>query len=228
MKLNQIKSIPAKHPVIHHPFLEAFREGKLSVAQVKAWVEQQFYFSISLPSVFAALYARIPNQFWAEKRALVDLIKVEAWGSEDSHHSQHFKELCNFLKIDLQQLTKQAPKPYTKDYLDYRLQLCLDPQRSLSDGLASIAIGNELLNLFLFKAYRQGIQKISGLEHCPTGYFEVHLADEHKDYMVFSQLFELISQAEMDLVSAKLALEQLLDQRVKFFDALYQDISALG
>lgn len=227
MKLDQIKSIPATHPVIHHPFLEAFREGRLSADQVRFWVEQQFYFSISLPSAFAAVYARIPDQFWLEKRALVDLIKVEAWGSEDSHHSNHFKALCSCLKIDLPQLTQRVPKPYTAEYLNYRLQLCVDPEKSLTDGLASIAIGNELLNLFFFKAYRQGIHKVPGLEHCPTGYFDVHLADEQKDFVVFSQLFEVVAQNQDSVVSAEQALHKLLDRRMQFFDALYQDVQKI-
>lgn len=225
MTLDSLKSIPTTHPVIRHPFLEAFAQGQLSVPQVTYWVEQQFYFSISLPDAFAALYARIPDIYWQEKRQLVELIKVEAWGSKtESDHSHYFLELCDFLQIDISHLTQQTPKPYTSAYLQHRIDACLDRTKSISDGLACIAVGNELLNLFFFKSYRQGVTKIPGLEECPTGYFDAHLADEQKDFLIFSRLFDLTTKTKADVESARRAVLHLLEQRSVFFDALYSDL----
>ena len=223
--LETMKTIVAGHPVVQHRFLENLRNGALTRAQVVAWFEQQFYFSISLPSVFAALYARVPDRLWETKRALVELLKIEAWGTnEHEAHSSYFVEVSKFLGIDLQALTSSPPKRYTQDYIATRLDLCLNPDRPVTSGLAAIALGNEVLNLYIFRSYREGIHEIEGLEECPTGYFDAHLRDEESDFQVFQSLFDAIAQGEDDFKSAEDGLRELLDKRVIFFDRLSEDL----
>lgn len=223
--LESMKTVVANHPVIHHQFLEHFRNGALTKAQVVAWFEQQFYFSISLPSAFAALYARIPDRYWEAKRPLVELINVEAWGTDNSKaHSGYFIEVAKFLSIDLNALTAAAPKHYTQDYITARLNLCLNQNRPIVQGLAAIGLGNEVLNFYIFQFYKEGIHKIEGIEECPTGYFDAHLRDEESDFQIFQSLFDAVAQNEGDLKSAEDGLRELLDKRVIFFDRLSEDL----
>lgn len=223
--LFNMKVVVESHPVVNHQFLEAFRKGKLTKEQVHKWFVQQFFFSRSLPSCFAALYARVDNRFWKEKRALVDLLDVEAWGSTNATcHSGYFVELGAFLGVDLSAVTEEQMRPYTANYLAFRLDLCLNPSRSLGQGLAAIALANEVVNLSIFQAYREGINKIPGLETCPTGYFDAHLRDEQHDFEVFAQLYELMAKTLEDRRAAQRAVIRLLNKRKFFFDYLYQDL----
>ena len=223
--LESMKNIVMTHPVTKHQFLLDFANGKLTRRQVIIWFEQQFYFSISLPSAFAALYARVPDKFWQTKQSLVSLLEVEAWGTNHSAaHSNYFKEVASFLGIDLEKLTAHEPKQYTKEYVDARFDLCLNPQHKIASGLASVALGNEFLNLTIFSAYRKGLHNIPGLEECPVGYFEAHLRDEEADFQVFQSLFDVVAQDEADIEDAKQCLVDLLDKRVVFFNMLYQDL----
>jgi hypothetical protein len=98
-----------------------------------------------LPGDPAALGAfRFSRFCWRQKRALVELLQIEAWGSRNARcHRHHFLELCAFLDIDVEALTSQEPKAYTQAYLERRLALCLDPSRPVVQGLAAIALGNE-------------------------------------------------------------------------------------
>lgn len=227
--LNALRPLLQAHPVTNHPFLIHFRESRWTRAQVRFWAEQQFYFSISLPSAFAAIYARLPDRCWKEKRDLVKLLSVEAWGLDDLRcHSHYFLELCRFLDIDIVQLTQQPPRHYTESYLRLRLAVCLEPDRSVSQGLAAIAIGNEILNLHLYRAYRDGIHKIPGCQECPTGYFDAHLNDEEADAEVFAQLFARVVSSEDDFVAARAGLLELLDARVIFLDALCHDLRSVA
>jgi len=215
----------SSHPVINHEFLQRFEAGKFDIGQLQFWATQQFFFSISLPSAFAALYARVPNEFWKQKRHLVDLLKVEAWGSNETGcHSKHFIGLCQHLEIAVVKLTDRDCRPYTREYIDFRLELCLDPFRHLGEGLAAIAWGNELLNLHIFDAYRKGIGRIPGMQSCPTGYFDAHLQDEEHDAAVFQTLFRLTVKTDAEFQLAQRALIDLLDARVKFLDALLADL----
>lgn len=221
--LEEMKSVVASHPVVRHPFLKAFADGRLTLEQVRRWAEQQFYFSISLPSAFAALYARSDDRFWMEKRPLVGLIDVEAWATGESEaHSTFFIELAEFLGLNLHELTSRPPEVYTRAYIAIRLDLCLN--RPIVQGLAAIALSNEILNLYVFPAYRQGIHKIEGLEKCPTGYFDAHIRDEESDFKVFQFLFDVVAQDESDLRLAETAVRELLDARMVFLDALSEDL----
>jgi hypothetical protein len=208
-----------QHRVVQHPFLKAFRAGTLNKKQIRLWAEQQYFFSISLPSCFSVLYARIPYELWKEKQELLELLKIEAWGSTvDGCHSSYFTDLAQFLGVDFGSI---AERGYTRNYLAARFDLCANLSRPVAQGLAAIALGNEILNLHLFDAYREGVKQILGLENCPVGYFEAYLSDERADFEVFNSLFQAVGG---DLVNAKKGVVEILDQRVLFFDGLFADL----
>jgi hypothetical protein len=223
----ELDQIVVYHPVIGHEFLRQFSLGEFVREQLQLWAKQQFFFSISLPSAFAALYARVPDGFWKEKRHLVELLKVEAWGStETGCHSRHFIELCDYLGIDVVSLQDTDCTQYTRDYLNLRLELCLSPSRHLGEGLASIAWGNELLNMHIFGAYQTGMKLGVSTHNCPPGYFDAHLRDEEHDAAVFQDLFRLTVTTDAEFNAARSALTMLLDARVRFFDALLADLNS--
>ena len=227
--LDSLRPIVSGHKVLEASFLLSFRNGSLTKDQFAQWLAQQFYFSISLPNAFAALYARIPDKFWQAKRELVPLLDVEAWGSKEvGAHSNAFKKVADYLEMDIQKLTQQNPKQYTKNYIDFRFGVCFDSVRAVTDGLCAIALGNEVLNLHLYKDYREGVHKIVGLENCPTDYFDAHLDDEEADFSIFARLFDLLVRSEQEREQSKYALIELLDQRVIFFEQLSIDIGLVN
>ena len=226
-ELGALRELVDTHPVVRHRFLERFRRAQWSKVQIRRWAEQQFYFSLSLPSAFAALHARIPDRLWQHKRKLVHLLALEAFGSEEAGaHSHHFLELCAFLGIDVAALTLRDPQPYTAAYVQLRLELCLDRARPIHVGLAAIAFGNEFLNIHIYRAYREGIRAIPGCERAPTGYFDAHLEDEESDTDVFTALLAETVTRPDDIAAARRGVLERLDARVTFFDALYQDLAS--
>lgn len=113
--LEPLRQTVADHPVLKCPFLKRIGSGQLSRDEVRLWFEQQFYLSSSLASAFAALFARVPDQFWQEKRQLANLIYVEAWGEcSEETHSTYFLEVASFLGIDVYSLTNSPPWPVPK------------------------------------------------------------------------------------------------------------------
>jgi pyrroloquinoline quinone (PQQ) biosynthesis protein C/quercetin dioxygenase-like cupin family protein len=213
------------HGILSHAFLRAFEGGTLTKEQVVEWLRQQFYFSISLPSTFAALYAKIPDKHWEAKRALIPLLEVEAWGSVDSgSHSQAFREIASYMNLDVDLLTNTEPKWYTREYIEARLSFCASPQRSVVEGVGAMGVANEILNLHLYRVYREGIHKISGLKDCPTAYFDAHLQDEQADFGIFASLCDVLAQSHQEQGRIRQAVIELLDQRVLFLDRLCADL----
>jgi hypothetical protein len=103
--------------------------------------------------------------------------------------------------------------------------MCLNADRHIGQGLAAIGFGNEILNLHIFHAYREGINKIPGFESCPTGYFDAHLRDEENDSRIFQALFSKLVTTEEEYYLAQQGLLELLDKRNGFFNDLWEDLS---
>ncbi len=226
--LEPLRQTVADHPVLKCPFLKRIGSGQLSLDEVRLWFEQQFYLSSSLASAFAALFARVSDQFWQEKRQLANLIYVEAWGEcSEKTHSTYFLEVASFLGIDVYSLTNSPPLACTKEFIQTRLEICL--KQDVGDGLAAMALGNEYLNLFLFKMYLEGIRSNSELNDCPTKYFEIHLRDEEADFKIFAGLFDLIVNKRSTNEATNgtnVAIDRLLTARLDFFTALDKHLTS--
>ena len=220
-----MEKVVKRHPVMHHPFVIAFQRGKLTPYQVRCWANQQSFLSVSLASTFAALYMRIPDSLWREKRPLIDLLNVEAWGSKHPNaHSRLFEELCAYLNVDVRMLEGLPPQFYTQTYVTKRLELCLG-RTPLTRGLGAIA-ANEVLNRCLHQTFRRGIHKIEGFADCPTAYFDAHIADESADFEVFHQLIKKTARTKAQLKQVTTGVTQILDLRNTFFTALFEDIES--
>lgn len=268
--LEELKSEVDNSSIFYKDFLKNFSTGKLNVDHVRYWFRQQYYFSVSLPSCFAALYARTPDIYFAQKQKLAGLFNIEAGGSKDKKaHSKYFKRLGSFLGFtdrDFASLSLQKPKDFTALYLKKRLEKCLgweemegmhqlplrtagdyrttdllysmpvkiefDSQRvytgrevPLESGLACVGLGNEYLNLKIFKLYREGIHKITGLKRCPTDYFDAHLQNEENDFKVFAGIFDQIVKSPDQIKVVKRDLRDLLIAREKYFASLHAQCS---
>lgn len=227
--LDQIRGVVPEHRVLQHPFLLAFKEGKLNRSQVAHWLGQQYYFLTSLPNAFAVLYGRIPDSEWDIKRKILAIIDIESWGSEkQAAHSNTFRDVADYLGVDVEHLKRSEPRPYTREYLEFRFHTCLDHRRSLGEGLAAIALGNEVLNLYIYQAYKEGLEKMPDMVGVPMQYFDVHLHDEESDFRVFADVFASVVQSHEEMEKAKNTLNELLDRRVIFFDGLANDIGIVN
>lgn len=225
--LDGFKRVIDTHPLLAHPLLGRMRKGELTRGEFRAWAIQQFHFSVSLPASFAALYARVPSHYWEEKRKLVELLQVEAWGAEEAYcHSLKFRELADFLELDISAMTATPPAAYTSRYLAVRLGVCLGTheQGSLTNALAVVALGNEYLNLKLFEAYRAAVTLGEEMAGCPLGYFDAHLEDEEADFKIFAGLYDLLPRTTDQDEGVEAALRMLLGEREAFFTSLAADL----
>lgn len=214
-----------QHPVRNHLFLDLFEQGKINTEQVKAYFEQQYYLSVNFPSTIAAVYARVPDKYWKEKRHLIDLIDVEAWGSNSNKsHDTHFRNVCHYLGIDMEKTRIENPRPYTHNYVADRMDLYLN--YPIETVLSAVAY-NEKLFLHMIQKMYLGLNKIKGCENIPKEYFELHLKDEPHDFALFYGLLNLTVENEHQIKNATQGVQKIMDFRNHFFDGLMQDIMHL-
>lgn len=220
--LQAMNSLIEGHPVITHPFLVRFSQGGLTTEQIKRWARQQFYLSHSFPDTLATLFSRIPFTHVQEKRALLEMLYREARGGNDpDSHEAQFTKMALFLRVNPTALLSEEPTSYTQQFISQRQRIC--ETRSVAEGLAAMAVANEILNLSIFKAYQEGVQKMAGLEACPTDYFAVHLRDEYEDFSIMNEAFKKVS-SEISVEKIEQAILDLLDVRMTYFDSLWNDL----
>ncbi|MBI2145916.1 iron-containing redox enzyme family protein [Candidatus Woesearchaeota archaeon] len=217
--LNALQYLVDENPILQHPLLVSFAD--LRKSQVKSWAREQYYLSLSFADTLAILFARVPFTYVAEKRQLADMFYTEVRGGNDLYsHEAEFAAMASFLELNLEQLQQERPKTHTQQFIDDRLALC--SQKPIAQSLAAMALGNEYLNLSIFKSYRDGIPKISGLASCPLGYFDAHLRDEYDDFKIMDAAFQKVSSGLDNGVER--AVRKLLEIRTHYFDALWEDL----
>lgn len=217
----EFSSLIDNHPVMRHPFLTDFASGKLGMEDVRTWASQQYFHLLTLPNCFASLYARIPLSLWKEKQGLVRVLQGEVPHSPThSSHYSLFEALASFLAIDLDALRKEGPAPYTKRFIERRMELCHSPHYPIESGLAAIGWGNEIVNLHLFEQYRRGFETIPELKNAPREYITAHLEEEGPDSLVFQGLLDRMIEEGASYTSMREGIQSLLDWRMDYFDGL--------
>ena len=217
--LKSLQYLIDETPLLQHPLLTSFAD--LGKSQVKSWAREQYYLSLSFADTLATLFARVPFEYVTEKRRLAEMFYREVRGGDDPRsHEAEFAAMASFLELDLEQLQQEKPKRYTQQFIDERLALC--SQKPIAQSLAAMALGNEYLNLSIFKAYRDGIVKVLDLESCPLGYFDAHLHDEYDDFKIMDAAFHKVGGGlDKDI---ERAVGELLDIRTSYCDALWEDL----
>ena len=212
------------HSIIRHPFLENLSAGKYTKDQIRVWISQQFYFSTQFPRCLAALYARIED-FEASK-ALVDFLSIEHWGSKSkSAHWKQFSRTLEFFNLNIDDQRRNEALPETREYLDYRLTLCL--QRSVEEALGAIGFGHELINEKIFQEYFTGIAKVADIPEEALTYFRVHVRDEPDDYRVLKRLMLIKAENFAAIDRLRKGAEDVLRARYVFFDRVCERLASV-
>lgn len=221
--LERYKPEVEAHPALHHPFVQAFRRGALTQEQLRYWVIQQYFVSVSLAQAFAGVYTMFPVRLVANARPLAEMMHAEAWGARDPRsHSMLFRELAEFLCVDVAAITQM--KGDTHGLVDIRTRLAAT--KALPNAIAALALGNEWASLRIFQAMLEGIWDIPGCRDCPTGYFEVHVLDDPRDFETLEALYELVlSQPFQFHFGEVIEHRLLLDARKMYFDGLWKKMA---
>ena len=200
--------------VLAHPFLDRFREGTLTSAQVKAFTSQQYHFSNTFARCLTGLHSRIPDYYVSGP--YIKHFSSEPWGvNNPQSHSHLFRKWMNILRIEEKDISLY---PETQRFLEKRLELCTNLDYHI--GLGSLAYGHEFVNKFLFAIYLDGLRKI-GFRTDQLDYFSAHVRDEGEDYAVLRKMIVDTTHNKSDIESLCFGARKTLVERALFFDALH-------
>lgn len=211
----------AGHPILHHPFLELLKAGQFKKSQIAIWISQQYYFSKQFPRCLAALYARLEDI--DVSMPLMKFLSIEHWGSEEkSAHWKQFTKTISYFGFQPEDLKHETPYNETKEYLNFRLQICLT--RSVEEGLGAIAFGHEYVNTSIFDNYLSGMKKLEGITKDSLNYFQSHVEDEPYDYEIFKHIILRSCSAKDSFNLIRKGALDVLEARYNFFDKILEKV----
>lgn len=224
MNIQEIELNIQNNNILTHPFLCKLQSGGYNREQIKLWVSQQFYFSNQFPRCLGALWCRISD--YEVALPLMKFLSIEHWGSQDlDAHWKLFKQVLTYFDLDILDLKGSLPFKETKEYLDYRFNVCLN--YSIEEGLGCMGFAHELVNEKIFAAYYKGVKTIKNIPTSALEYFKSHIEDEPEDYQIFKKIILSYIKSEEGLFLVQKGALSTLNQRYIFFDHIKSRLDSL-
>lgn len=211
----KLEALVRAHPLLSHPFFSSPDRG-LDAGELRAWLGQQYFMSISLAPCFAALYANSALYNWEARRGLLELANEEDWDS--GQHSQAFITLLEWLGGSLEEVAGKAAFPQTQAVAVARYNLCsISSIDRLVVGALTLAYANEYANRFIFAAILKSIGPDLKVR-IPKEYFTAHLRDEVEHGRILIKFAIGLSDETTRFEGVEESVTTLLDLRSSFFD----------
>lgn len=224
-RLDQLREEVLAHPIVAHPFLTALKSGGVTPEGVRLWVAQQFYFSTQFPRCLAALFSRVDD--YDASKLLIPFLNVEHWGSSSQGaHWRQFVKVLEFFGLDAARLRQEEAFAETRQYLDYRLRVCINA--TIEEGLGTLGFAHELINERIFAAYLAGMETMPGVTGDALSYFKAHVADEPGDYLLFREMTLKIARSSQATSLVRKGALATLAARSRFFDRTLERIVRNG
>lgn len=219
MNIQKIEEEVMSNKILNHPFLVKLQSGGYNKEQIKLWASQQFYFSNQFPRCLGALWCRISD--YQISLPLMKFLAVEHWGSEESGaHWKQYRQVLDYFGLTINDLKSVSAFEETKEYLEYRFDVCLN--KSVEEGLGCMGFAHELVNEKIFTFYYHGIKTIKGVPDSALTYFKSHIEDEPEDYQIFKNIILTFVKSDEGFSLVKNGAIQTLEKRITFFDRMKQ------
>ena len=225
MNIQQIENEVRSSNILHHPFLIKLQSGGYRKEQIKLWASQQFYFSNQFPRCLGALWCRISD--YQISLPLMKFLAVEHWGSEESAaHWKQYRQILDYFGLTINDLKNVPAFDETREYLDYRFDVCLN--QTVEEGLGCMGFAHELVNEKIFSYYYEGVKTIQGVPDTALEYFKSHVEDEPEDYQIFKNIILSFIKSEYGLELVAKGALNTLDKRILFFDKIKQRLDLVS
>lgn len=214
----ELRGLVKRHALLNHSFLEAARQGRLRLPELRLFAVQEMFVSVAFPAMMAEVVCKIPYRFEAIRYPLI-VNMFEESGERDSSqsHPRLLRKLALSLGVEEHEIDHADPLPETSDYLDQLFALCRS--RTYIEGLAAIGYGNEYLVLFEYPVFKKACKAI-GCSPEVLQFFDanIHADVEHTDNI--EQV--MVAQCITPEVKARLreATNAALAARSLFYDGL--------
>jgi pyrroloquinoline-quinone synthase len=175
--LGRLQKHISERNLLDHPFYQDWKDGKLSLGDLRLYAAQYYHFEANFPRYLSAIHSRC--QYPALRQQILDNLWDEEHGAEN--HRALWLDFCAGLGLTSEEAEQAPVHPKTRALLDTYGDIC--STRSFQEGLAAI---------YAYEAQvpRVASEKIRGLKEFylfdqpeAVKFFEVHalLDEDHSD-----------------------------------------------
>ena len=201
--------------LLAHPFLERCRTGDIQRAELDRFLVQHGKYSRHFTQYLCALISQFESG--SDVTRLVANLAEELGFDEGTRvpHSRIYSDMLNAFGLDLE---RARTLPQTQAFIDTMFTLCRRPGGL--DGLAALCFGAEAVVPSLYTRIIEGFASV-GVERDALEFFTIHVEcdDGHAETM-FEILERMMAQSPTARQSAIAAGKQVVDARLRMFDAL--------
>lgn len=213
--LHRFQQLIDRQSLLAHPFYQAWQAGELSVADLRIYAGQYYFFEANFPRFLSGIHSR------CEDRRVRQSILDNLWDEEhgELNHRAMWLDFCASLGLDRHQIELADILPGTQKLLDAYFRAC--HQGSCPEGLAAL-YAYEVQVPLVAREKMRGLQQFYGIDS-PEGlrFFEVHsvLDEDHAAKEAESIISQTSPDAEALVVQA---LQSALDAWWGFLDGVDQ------
>lgn len=201
------------HPALNHPFLEKFRQGKLSLDRIRLFARQYYLYSRWFGRYISAIVANMPDEY---PRAFLikNLYQEHGEGNPDNTHPAMFRRFMRALRLDSQEIEETEPLPEMRLFIhEY---LLISRECHFLEAMGALGPGTESIVPYIYRPIYEGLKKEPSLKGDDIEFFALHMTldIEHSanikeallQYAEKEQNQRLIRQGAMAALSARTVL----------------------
>ena len=130
--LERLHQYVSARNLLSHPFYQDWREGKLTLNDLRSYASQYYHFEASFPRFLSAVHSRCPDP--AVRQSILSNLWDEEHGEQN--HRALWLSFCAGLGLTPQEVMQAPVHPNTQALLDTYKTIC--STRSIQEGLAAI------------------------------------------------------------------------------------------
>ena len=130
--LDRLQRHISRRSLLSHPFYQDWREGKLTLDDLRLYAGQYYHFEAGFPRFLSAIHSRCPDP--AVRQSILTNLWDEEHGGEN--HRALWLDFCAGLGMSRDEMKPDPVQPKTQALLDTYDDICFN--RSFQEGLTAI------------------------------------------------------------------------------------------
>jgi pyrroloquinoline quinone (PQQ) biosynthesis protein C len=220
--LREIPHYTKHHELLHHPWLDQFRQAQLSPSTLQTWLKQRYLISWCFPNWLLAIVAKLPTP---EARIPLLMNLQEEHGLSSGHtkpHPQMWQQLFEELNVVAPGASLPLPSspaeliPGTQSYLQLYTEACFKLPSLV--GLGAIAFTESILP-YENKLILEGLNQL-GVSDRGQEFFAVHCACDEAHANEIISVIELVADDPETIQQVWQGVEMAVIARYAFYNSL--------
>ena len=209
------------HSAVHHPFLQRFAKGPLTIEQVRTFGLQHYQLVKVFTTYMTNLLPRIPDK---DAATLFRTVFDDEFGQYTifNSHPALYRNFLKALGLEDADWGRVPLLPETQDFIQFHLDMTRSDH--FLSALGAIGPGHEFSIPTMFSYLLDGLHKIDALTEEDRSYFSLHIVEDVEHAKIFNQLLTRYTDTSDTQEKIRHGVMRSLKLRHFFWDGLNRSV----